>query len=144
MSEPIFFWKHQEFGAFSNFFLSPVVIDNKSWPTVEHYYQAMKTLDVEVQERVRLTDTPGQSKKMGQTVELRPDWEVVKYEIMLKALRVKYAHDPLRALLISTGDAEIYEDSPYDKIWGTGVQGGIGTGQNLLGKALMQVRGEIS
>jgi N-glycosidase YbiA len=141
---PIFFWKHPYFGGFSNFHPSIVVIDNKSWPTVEHYYQAMKSLDETEQERVRQALTPGQSKKIGQTLTLRPDWEEVKYEVMLKALRVKFERDPLRALLISTGGREIYEDSPYDKIWGTGVLGGIGTGQNLLGKALMQVRGEMA
>jgi ribA/ribD-fused uncharacterized protein len=144
MEGPIFFWKHPFFGAFSNFHPSVVVVDNKPWATVEHYYQAMKSLDGSEQERVRQAATPGQSKKIGQTIVLRPDWEQVKYEIMLKALRIKFEKDPLRALLISTGDRVIYEDSPYDKIWGTGVLGEIGTGTNLLGKALMQVRGEFS
>ena len=144
MSEPIFFWKQKdEFGAFSNFFLFPILIDGKSWPTVEHYFQAMKTLDEGVRESIRLARTPGQSKKMGRLVDLRSDWEAEKFEVMLKALRVKFSQEPLKGLLLSTGERAIYEDSPYDKIWGTGELGQVGTGQNLLGKALMEVRNEL-
>lgn len=143
MSEPIFFWSMKEFESFSNFFPHKFFLDGKSWPTVEHYFQAMKTLDENAQESIRLAYSPGQSKKMGRLVDLRNDWEEIKYDIMLKALRVKFERDPLRSLLLSTDNKEIYEDSPYDALWGTGILGGIGSGTNLLGKALMQIRGEM-
>ena len=82
---------------------------------------------------------------MGRVVKLRPDWEDVKFQVMLDALTAKFGNSPeLKELLLGTGDATIYEDSPYDKIWGTGERGGPGKGQNLLGKALMQVRQELS
>jgi ribA/ribD-fused uncharacterized protein len=144
MSEPIFFWSMKEFESFSNFFPSVFILDGKSWPTVEHYFQAMKTLDEDAQEAIRLAKTPSQSKRMGRLVELRSDWEDVKINVMLRALREKFSKDPLKSLLISTGDRQIYEDSPHDKIWGTGVLGKSGTGQNLLGISLMLVRGELS
>jgi len=40
----------------------------------------------------------------------RPDWERVKADVMLAALRAKFAQHPtLRSLLLGTGDALIVE-----------------------------------
>ena len=52
----------------------------------------------------------------------------------------------LRALLLSTGQRELVEASPYDRIWGVGFTAEhagsrrADWGENLLGKALMTVR----
>lgn len=74
-------------------------------------------------------------------VPLRPDWEDIKYGIMLTALRAKFGQSKsLGELLLETGDEELIEDSPYDYIWGCGADG---SGQNLLGKALMEIRTEL-
>jgi ribA/ribD-fused uncharacterized protein len=141
----IFFWENSdEFGAFSNFWPGPYEIEGKEWPTTEHYFAAMKTLDEEEREQIRAAATPGTAKMLGREVTLRPDWQQVKYEVMLTALRAKFGnYQELKNLLLSTGDALIYEDSPYDHVWGTGRRGAEGNGQNLLGKALMQVREEL-
>jgi ribA/ribD-fused uncharacterized protein len=141
----IFFWANEdEYGAFSNFWPGPYEIDGKSWPTTEHYFAAMKTLDQSEREAIRKAGSPGDAKGMGRVVKLRADWNDIRYEVMLDALRAKFGNYPaLKELLVSTGDAIIYEDSPYDKVWGTGERGGVGSGQNLLGKALMQVRSEL-
>ena len=37
-----FYRERDEYGFCSNFFKSPVHIDGKTWPTTEHYFQAMK------------------------------------------------------------------------------------------------------
>lgn len=140
----IFFWKEDnQYAVFSNFYPHPVTVDGRTWPTSEHYYQAMKTPYLADQEIVRALATPAEAKKMGRRLKCREDWQDVKYGIMLQVLREKFSLEPLRSLLTGTGDAEIYEDSPYDRIWGTGQLRGVGTGQNLLGKALMQVRSEL-
>lgn len=141
----IFFWtKDDEYKVFSNFHVGPYEIDGKDWPTTEHYFAAMKTMDESDRESIRKASTPGDAKSMGRVVALRPDWEQVKYDVMLTALRSKFSNYPdLRKILLDTSDALIYEDSPYDKVWGTGERGGVGSGQNLLGKALMQVRAEL-
>ncbi len=143
--QKIFFWADDDkFGCFSNFYVGPFEIDGSWWPTTEHYFAAMKTEDDSEREAIRKAATPLDAKRMGRVVTLRPDWEDVKYEVMLDALRAKFGnHMNLKEVLLSTGDALIYEDSPYDKVWGTGQRGGVGTGQNLLGKALMQVRQEL-
>ena len=43
----------------------------------------------------------------------------------------------IKALLRAIGSLYIYEDSPYDSLWGVGPDG---QGENLLGKAYMEVR----
>lgn len=73
----------------------------------------------------------------------RSDWESVKDDIMLKALRAKFSDRNLRllSLLLSTGDKKLIEHTSNDSYWG---DGGNGTGSNKLGKLLMQVRSELS
>ncbi len=69
----------------------PIVIHDVIWYTTEHYVQAMKFAhDPEYQEKIRTTNRVT-ILKMGQTrqIKLRPDWEEVKDNIMMIALRAK-------------------------------------------------------
>ena len=60
---------------------------------------------------------------------------------MKTALRAKFTqHENLKKILLDTGDRELIEDSPTDYQWGCGQDG---TGQNLLGKALVEIRTEL-
>lgn len=55
----------------------------------------------------------------------------------------------LRKWLLATGESELVEASPMDRIWGVGfTEKDAGAnrhrwGQNLLGKALMEVRARL-
>jgi len=61
---------------------------------------------------------------------------------MVDALRAKFTqNEKLKELLLSTGDKVIVENAPNDYQWGIGADG---TGKNLLGLALMEVRKEIA
>ena len=72
---------------------------------------------------------------------LRQDWEDVKDDIMLEALRAKFTqHNELKELLLSTGDAALVEHTFNDSYWG---DGGDGSGRNMLGTLLCQVREEL-
>lgn len=130
--------------------------DGRVWPSVEHYYQAMKTLDPNHQEDIRLgyplgytaaqdaekrepNLKPGEAKKKGQKVEKRKDWPSVKELFMMEALQVKFTVPELRQKLLDTGTAELIEDSPTDEYWGLAG----GRGQNRLGVLLMMVRDQI-
>ena len=65
----------------------------------------------------------------------------VRYGVMIKALQAKFTqHKDLKDILLSTGAKTLIEDAKNDKVWGVGRDG---KGQNLLGKALMQVRDEL-
>jgi ribA/ribD-fused uncharacterized protein len=144
-SSPIFFYaKDNEFASFSNFTPSKFKKFGKEWPTVEHFYQAMKAGENEEwEEKIRTASSPAQAKQLGRQVPMVADFENNKYEIMLIGVRLKFSTEPFKSILLKSGNRPIYEDSPTDKIWGTGQAKAIGKGQNLLGKILMQVRKEI-
>lgn len=126
-------------GPFSNFAHSPIVIEGRPYPTVEHYFQAQKAVHAADLEYVRRAPNPAEAKRRGRHIRLRPDWEKIKYDpVMLTGLRAKFAIPEFRRELLETGERSIYEDSPYDFEWG--FRNG---GRNLLGRALMQVRDEI-
>jgi len=122
---------------FSNFWHAPIYLNKKWWNSVEHYYQAHKSLDPEDQERIRNLQWASEAKKAGRHVKLREDWEEVKEDIMLKALRDKFSrYKRLKESLLATGDAILHEDSPTDMYWGI-------KGKDRLGALLMQVRDEL-
>jgi len=115
----------------------------KSWPSTEHYFQAQKFAGTEHEEAVRMTAKPRDAAAMGRdrTLPLRKDWEMVKDSIMKDAVRAKFTQYPdLRYILIETGNVELVEHTTNDNYW---ADGGDGTGKNMLGKILMEVREEL-
>ena len=105
--------------------------------------QAQKFAGTEHEEQVRKCKTPGLAADMGRSrkLPLRRDWESVKDQIMLEAVRAKFSqHDDLKAILLGTGDAKLVEHTERDSYWG---DGGDGSGKNRLGRILMQVRDEL-
>ena len=130
---------------FSNFQPSPIVIGGTTWPTVEHYYQAMKTSDPADQRKIRKLDTPGKAKRAGRKVKMRPDWEKVKEGFMMTGLRAKYASPDFKKSLTTT-EGEIVEFNKWhDNEWGSCicVKCRHKEGKNKLGKLLMKLREEL-
>jgi hypothetical protein len=143
----IYFYKVWEpYGCFSNFSLHPIQLEGTYWQTVEHYYQAQKFVGTENQaliQVIRDAPTPMEAAKLGRdrTLKLRPDWEQVKPQVMWQGVLTKFlTHTDIQAILLDTGEELIVEDSPTDYYWGCGQDK---TGQNQLGKTLMNVRKEI-
>ena len=143
----IYFYKVSDpYGCFSNFSPHPIDIANHTWATVEHYYQSQKFVGTEYEPLIpiiRAVKTPEEAAALGRDRcrVVREDWEEVKTEIMYQAVLIKFlTHLDIQAILLSTHDALIVEDSPTDYYWGCGSQR---TGQNQLGKILMQVRQAI-
>lgn len=138
---PVYFYsKNDQFGNFSNFSPHGFELDGKYWPTVEHYFQAQKFAGTGYEEHVRRAPTPQEARTRGRSREhpLRADWEDVKLDLMRRAVLRKFeSHGELRDLLLSTGDEELIESSPMDYFWGCGAKG---TGQNWLGRILMETR----
>jgi ribA/ribD-fused uncharacterized protein len=126
-----------DYAFLSNFWPSPVMLDNEEYPTVEHAYQAAKTFDLEQRKKIRNAATPGKAKRIGQAIRLRKDWNFVREAIMLMLLIRKFKDPQLARLLKATGDQQLVEGNHWDDtFWG--VCNGIG--QNKLGKLLMRVR----
>ncbi len=126
----------------SNFWPAEVELDGIKYPTIEHAYQAAKTLDEERRKVIQAQTTPGEAKRAGRKVKIRPDWEDVKIGIMLDLVRQKFTNNvKLRNRLLATGDEELIEGNTWgDTFWGRCK----GIGQNNLGKILMKIRKELS
>ncbi|HZU38866.1 MAG TPA: NADAR family protein [Gemmataceae bacterium] len=138
-----FYSVSDEFGCFSNFAPYPVQLDGKVWPTSEHYFQAQKFADAEHREQIRKSKSPMIAARMGRDRKkpLRRDWESVRVAVMRKVVHAKFSqHDDIRQVLLSTGDAKIVEHTEKDSYWG---EGGDGSGKNMLGRILMEVREEL-
>ncbi|MBH8605650.1 MULTISPECIES: NADAR domain-containing protein [unclassified Thermoactinomyces] len=140
----IYFYRVNEpYGCFSNFSAHGFMLDGKWWPTSEHYFQAQKFAGTPYEEKIRLIKSPKDAVTMGRDrrLPLRQDWELVKDEVMRKAVLQKFkSHHDIRAILLSTGNREIVENSPVDYYWGCGADG---SGKNMLGQILMEVREEL-
>ena len=141
---PILFYGTKDFyGCFSNFSPHRIELDGQSWPTTEHYFQAQKFVGTEHEDATRYAATPKNAAMMGRDRKrpLRADWEQVKDDVMRKAVRAKFSqHEEIRAVLLGTGNAEIIENAPGDYYWGRGTRG---TGKNMLGIILVEVREEL-
>lgn len=129
-----------KYAFLSNFYEHPISEGNLTFPTNEHYFQAMKTLDLTERIAIARAGTPGQSKRMGRSVKLRSDWEEIKLSVMETALRLKFADPELAKKLKATGDEELVEGNWWnDTYWGVCK----GVGENHLGKLLMKIRSEL-
>ncbi len=143
MSRIEFYKAGNPYGEFSNFAAFPVEIDGQIWPTSEHYFQAQKFFGTERAELIRLNSSPSTAARLGRSRKhlLRADWEQVKDAIMYRAVLAKFTqHDRLRRMLLSTGEALLVEQTANDSYW---ADGGDGSGKNMLGQILMQVRDEL-
>jgi N-glycosidase YbiA len=123
--------------------LFPIDLDGEHWPTSEHYFQAQKFEDDTYRQKIRKTNSPMQAARLGRDrkQKLRGDWENVKVDTMRRAVLAKFTqHTDLRELLLSTGEAKIVEHTENDSYWG---DGGDGSGKNMLGRILMEVREQL-
>jgi ribA/ribD-fused uncharacterized protein len=117
------------------------------YPTAEHAFHAHKTrLVIRRRAFTNPLITPGDAKRNGRKLKLRPDWEDIKLDVMYTVHYLKYyQHDDIRERLINTGDAELIEGNTWgDRFWGcTMRRGGGWHGENHLGIILMQIREDL-
>lgn len=110
----------------SNFYIAPVYYQGIRFENNEAAFQAAKCPE-------RMRDfcglNPQSAKRLGRRVELRYDWEEVKYDVMYQVCKAKFLQNAdLYRKLIDTGDAELIEGNTWD---------------NHLGKILMRIREEL-
>jgi ribA/ribD-fused uncharacterized protein len=142
-----------EYRNFSNMAEYPIQIEEKKYPTVEHYYQAMKAqeFDPEMEEKIRLTPSTKAVKTLGDNIKnfIKEVWDSKQLEIMKRGVRAKFIQHPeLMKQLQDTGDKQIGNSDARDSFWGIGTSENTEKskdsskwkGQNQLGKLLMEIR----
>ena len=135
-----------EYRFLSNFVGRVVTPRGTVCETVEHGFQAAKTLDPVEQELVLNCSTPGRAKRQGRKVTLRGDWDEVKLNVMAKLVRWKFQQNPvLGGRLLATGNALLIEGNTWhDNFWGSCTCSRCkNRGKNHLGQILMAVRAQL-
>lgn len=129
----------------SNFFPAFCHFEGIDFPSVEHAFQAAKSLSPAKRQAMAKLKSPADAKRAGRLVALRSDWEVIKHEVMLVCVQSKFLSNPnLRAKLLATGNRMLIEDNEWhDNIWGICRCRRCKNGQNLLGQILMSVRNQL-
>ena len=118
-------------------------LEGNTWPSVEHYFQAMKFPAGDYQDSIRLAKTAKQAQKMGRTrfKKIRKDWAKVREVIMTRAVYTKCrTHAAIAEQLLVTGEETLVDNNQYDYFWGCGRDR---RGNNAYGKVLMNVRAKL-
>ena len=156
----IYFWGHTPdpttvtAACLSQWYDCYFVVNGVCYHTAEQFMMASKALlfgDDVVHHEIMAAHHPLDCKKLGRKVQgFNPElWDARKYDIVVEGNKAKFGQNPkLKEFLLSTGDAILVEASPYDKIWGIGLDRETALkgivdqwkGENLLGCALMEVR----
>lgn len=148
--QPVPFFSGQH--PFSQFHHASFRIDHNIFPTAEHwmmYAKARMFEDPESAEAVLAAQTPLVAKRIGRSVKNFDAalWSNRAMVIVAIGSLAKYTQNPtLLAPLLNTGERPLLEASPYDRIWGIGINekdlaaGRPWTGRNQLGQVLMAVR----
>ncbi|KUJ08019.1 DUF1768-domain-containing protein [Mollisia scopiformis] len=164
--EPIYFWREHSspHGYMSQWYHSPFTCPSTTttYKTAEQYMMHRKALlfsDPTIAAQILTTTSPKAQKALGRKVKNfeQKVWEEERERIVEEGtwLKFRYGVDrgelegegvSLRERLVGTGERELVEASPMDRIWGIGfTEKRAGEmrdkwGMNLLGKALMKVR----
>jgi ribA/ribD-fused uncharacterized protein len=137
-----FYRVREPYGFLGNYYPTRMFIYGSWWNWNEAPYQSAKTLVESEKQKIWEATKANDSRLLGQKVTMRPDWDQVKRAVMKECCLAKFLqHADLRKQLIETGTEELIEDSPVDWYWGCGKDG---TGQNVLGQVLMELRIELA
>lgn len=126
------------------------------YPSVEHFYVAMKSDSEQMlngisytkndfREMVAALKSAAIAKAIGSKIKIRKDWNEKKLGFMNWAVREKFKDESLAEMLLGTGDKEIVEGNAWhDNFWGQcECHKCRGKGKNHLGRILMDVRKEL-
>lgn len=146
----------EENGYLSNWYLSQFTIEDITFSSMEQYMMYEKAVlfhDKETAEKILQATDVAEIKTLGRNVRHFDDtiWTREREKIYKGVLEKFCQNDELARKLEETGEDTIAECAVKDRIWGIGLSirdknrfcMNKWRGQNLLGKILMQVRGEI-
>lgn len=136
---------------FSNFIEIPGGLPGYEWNdenlygTLEHAFQAAKTLDPAQRAKIAAAKSPGSAKWLGKRVTLRAGWNDMRLDVMRLLLALKWGGEPFRSQLLASGDEPLIEQTTWhDLYWGKCIcPKHDGAGQNHLGRLLMETRSQL-
>ncbi|KAF2244501.1 DUF1768-domain-containing protein [Trematosphaeria pertusa] len=156
---PVYFWRpHQANGYLGQWYSSPFTVDGDTYATAEMWMMVQKARlfsDEAVAQKMLATTDPKRHRALGREAKnfSQKTWDDHKRGIVEQGTYYKFTRseeaEKLRGLLLETGERELVEASPMDRIWGVGFgekNAGANRGRwglNLLGKALMGIRGRL-
>ena len=154
-----FYSMGKDYGYMSNWYPAGFKYAGKSFISSEQFmmYQKMMTFgQYKIALDIMKTPDPKECKSLGRTPIRNWDsvlWDRIRYVVVKRGIRAKFFQnkDLLKSLL-DTGDAILAECSPTDRNWGIGLDSddparfdvNKWTGENLLGRTLMEVRDEFT
>ena len=152
IGEGLYFQSEHSF--LSNFYPSPINLDNKYYPTAEHRLQAVKcemAKDSDRHERILTAHTPQEAKRIGDQVNESPEWRQAREIVLAELMDEKFdQNDDLAGKLISTGKLTLHEVTA-NSFYGIGaalhsreMRNNQFTGMNKLGHALMEKRDKMT
>ncbi len=155
----VFFWHEYphdpvQKSCLSQWYACNFCVSGIEYFTTEQYMMASKALlfkDLNIYQQIFQAKTPQEFKNLGKLVKNYDDtvWNLHKDRIVVEGNYAKFSQNPaLKNFLLSTGNKILAEASPYDKIWGIGLEESDDRvldpaqwqGENHLGFALMKVR----
>lgn len=102
----------------SNFYPCKITIAGYTFPSVENAYQAMKCANPNDYSQF-VNIGPAEAKKLGRKIQLRNDWEQIKYNVMRQLLDLKFQDKILLRMLQDTAPESIIEGNYWhDNYWG--------------------------
>lgn len=153
MNKYTFFWS----GPFSQWYKSDMVIDGVKFNCCEQYMMYRKALlfdDKEAITKIMKADDPYKQKRLGREVKNfnQKEWDEIARDVVYKANYAKFTqNEALKWKLINTFGTILVEASPFDKIWGIGLDEETASktpedewpGTNWLGIEITKVRKQL-
>jgi len=148
-----FFWR----GKLSQWAKSEFEQDGIVFKCAEQYmmyYKAILMNDTELSLKILKTETPKEQQELGRKIKNFDQnlWDANKTQIVYNGNYLKFTQNPkLLKELFETGNTLLVEASPFDKVWGIGLDEEKASktslenwqGQNLLGKILTKLREDL-
>ncbi|WPG99369.1 Hypothetical protein R9X50_00218300 [Acrodontium crateriforme] len=155
---PVFFWRETEaqYGFLSQWYDSTFQVDGVEYRTAEMWMMVQKARlfgDEDIAQKMMQTTNPKEHQALGRKAKGfdRKKWDEHKSRIVEEGNYHKFTKTTpeMKMWLLETGDRELVEASPYDRIWGVGFVAKDAElnrsnwGENRLGKAIMKVREQL-
>ena len=147
----------EDYGFLSNWYLSDFQIDGITFTSMEQYMMYKKAVcfkDENIAKQILAEKNVSKIKELGRLVSGYDEhiWNGVRQIIIYEGLLAKFSQNEfLKGRLLDTKNSILAECAVKDRIWGIGLSltdpkrliPSEWKGQNLLGYALMMVRGRL-